>query len=142
MLDKVLGEALEWMLAQGGGYVIALLVGMYAWMLDKRNQMLSAQLDAQAEKANAEIKEQFEKRLNEFRELMDVMSNSTNTVTAMNSSLTASSEAINQLAIGFTTLLNEFHAQQARWDDRRGAMAKQLDDIQQRIESIQRRGAA
>lgn len=138
MIDGILAKALEWMIAQGGGYVISLFIGLYAWTLDKRIQQRDALADAQAEKANAEIRDQYEKRLNEFRELLDVMTNSTHTVTAMHSSLSASSEAINQLAAGFATLLHEFHAQQTRWDDRRGAMAKQLDDIQQRIEQLQR----
>lgn len=135
MIDSVLSKALEWMLAQGGGYVLSIFAGLFAWIQYKRNEAL-------VEKANVELRDQYEKRLNEFRELLDVMSNSTNTVNAMHNSLTASSEAINQLAVGFTTLLNEFHAQQGRWDDRRGAIADQLKDIQQRIESIQRRTAA
>lgn len=141
MIDSILAKALEWMIAQGGGYVISLLIGFYAWTLDKRVQERDTLADAQAAKANLEIREQYEKRLNEFRELLDVMTNSTNTVAAMHTSLSASSEAINQLAAGFATLLHEFHAQQARWDDRRGAMAKQLDDIQQRIEHLQRSNA-
>jgi hypothetical protein len=135
MIDSVLSQALQWMLAQGGGYVLSIFAGLFAWIQYKRNEEL-------IEMSNTELREQYEKRLNEFRELLDVMSNSTNTVNAMHNSLSASSEAINQLAIGFTTLLNEFHAQQARWDDRRGAIADQLKDIQQRIEAIQRRSVA
>jgi hypothetical protein len=134
MIDEVLGKALEWMLAQGGGYVLSLFAGFFAWILYKQNNELT-------EKANNELREQYEKRLNEFKELLDVMNNSTNTVNAMHNSLTASSEAINQLALGFTTLLNEFHAQQGRWDDRRGAIADQLKDIQQRLEELRRRAA-
>lgn len=135
MIDTVITQALQWMLAQGGGYVLSVFAGFFAWIQYKRNEAL-------VERANAELRDQYEKRLNEFRELLDVMSNSTNTVNAMHNSLTASSEAINQLAVGFTTLLNEFHAQQSRWDDRRGAIADQLKDIQNRIEQLQRRGAA
>lgn len=140
MVDSVVQQALEWMIAQGGGYVIALLVGFYAWILDKRVQQRDVAADVAANKADIEIRDMYEKRLNEFREILDVMTNSTTTVTSMHNSLTASTEAINQLAVGFATLLHEFHSQQARWDDRRGAMAKQLDDIQQRIESLQRNG--
>lgn len=134
MLDEAIGKALEWMLAQGGGYVLSLFAGGFAWILYKRNEAL-------VEQANTELRDQYEKRLNEFRELIDVMNNSTNTVNAMHNSLTASSEAINQLALGFTTLLNEFHSQQSRWNDRGGAIEDKLKDIQQRLEQLQRRAA-
>lgn len=138
MIEDSIGKAIEWMLAQGGGYVIAVLIGTYAFYLDKRIQEERKDAEAAAASYNSQIKEQYEKRLGEFRELLDVMANSTNTVTAMHGSLTASTDAINQLALGFTKLLAEFQSQQGRWDDRRGAMAKQLDDIQSRIETLQR----
>lgn len=140
MIEEAVGKAIEWMLAQGGGWVIAFIVGTYSYFLDKRMQEERREFEAAAAAHNTQIKEQYEKRLDEFRELLDVMTNSTSTVTAMHTSLTASSDAINQLAVGFTRLLAEFQAQQSRWDDRRGAMAKQLDDIQARIEHLQRNG--
>lgn len=138
MIEEAIGKAVQWMLDQGGGWVIAFFIGTYCWFLDRRMQEERKEAEETAVVYNTEIKEQYEKRLQEFRELLDVMTNSTNTVTAMHSSLTASSDAINQLAVGFTKLLAEFQAQQGRWDDRRGSMAKQLDDIQQRIENLQR----
>lgn len=140
MIEEAVGKAIEWMLAQGGGWVIAFLLGAYGFFLDKRAQEDRRIYEEQLAAHNVQIKEQYEKRLEEFREILDVMTNSTNTVTAMHTSLTASSDAINQLAVGFTRLLAEFQAQQSRWDDRRGAMAKQLDDIQSRIENLQRGG--
>src|SRR5215470_18048212 len=89
MIDEVIGKALEWMLAQGGGYILSIFAGFFAWILYKRNETL-------IEQSNVELREQYEKRLNEFKELLDVMNNSTNTVNAMHNSLSASSEAINQ----------------------------------------------
>ena len=138
MIENAVGKALEWMLAQGGGWVIAVVVGIYSYFLDKRMQEERREAEEQTAVSNALIREQYEKRLEEFREILDVMTNSTTTVTSMHTSLTASSDAINQLAVGFTRLLAEFQAQQTRWDDRRGSMAKQLDDIQARIENLQR----
>lgn len=140
MIEEAVGKAIEWMLAQGGGWVIAFFIGTYSYFLDKRMQEERREFEVATALHNTQIKEQYEKRLDEFRELLDVMTNSTSTVTAMHTSLTASSDAINQLAVGFTRLLAEFQAQQSRWDDRRGAMAKQLDDIQARIENLQRNG--
>lgn len=138
MVEEAVGKAIEWMLAQGGGWVIAFFIGTYSFFLDKRMQDERREAEEAAAVYNTQIKEQYEKRLEEFRELLDVMTNSTNTVTAMHTSLTASSDAINQLALGFTKLLAEFQTQQARWEDRRTHMAKQLDDIQTRIENLQR----
>lgn len=138
MVDELIGKATDLFLSQGVLGAVVVLMGIYGWILDKRVQQRDVAADEQAKAANAEIRGMYETRLKEFKELIDVMANSTNTVTAMHNSLTASTEAINQLAAGFATLLHEFHAQQDRWDDRRGAMAKQLDDIQARIESLQR----
>lgn len=140
VIEDAVGKAIEWMLAQGGGWVIAFFIGTYSYFLDKRMQEERREAEEQALAANIQIREQYEKRLEEFREILDVMTNSTTTVTSMHTSLTASSDAINQLALGFTKLLAEFQAQQARWEDRKGTMAKQLDDIQSRIEHLQRTG--
>jgi len=139
MVEGFIGQLVAWAFAQGGGYVLSVFLIIVIWMQDKRKQKADADAETAVKEANAEIRSMYEKRINEFRELLDVMAGSTNTVSAMHSSLTASTEAINQLAAGFATLMQEFHAQQARWDDRRGAMAEQLKDIQQRIEDLQRR---
>jgi len=137
-MDAVVEKIIEWMFAQGGGYVIAIALGVVVYMLDKRLKEQRDINDQEAAEFAAQLKEQYEKRLDELRGIIDVMTNSTNTVTAMHNSLGASTDAINQLAAGFAKLMHEFTAQQARWDDRRGAMAKQLDEIQAKIEYLQR----
>lgn len=139
MVDEVIGKLFEWFLANGGpGYITAALLGIIAWKLDGRLLDERRQNDIDLAAANVRVQEQYERRLVEFKELLDVMTNSTQTVAVMHNSLTASSDAINQLAIGFAKLMTEFQAQQGRWDDRRGAMADQLRDIQNRIEALQR----
>ena len=138
VIEEAIGKVIEWMLAQGGGYVLAVLAGAYIYVLDRRLVEERKENELQVTAFNTQIREQFEKRLGEYREIMDVMTNSTVTVGAMHKSLTASSDAINQLAAGFAKLLAEFQAQQGRWDDRRGAMAKQLEDLQRGIEFLQR----
>lgn len=138
MIESIIGSALTTLIAQGSGWIIAVLLGLYAYLLDKRVTQTRDAANKQNELANAAVRDQYEKRLAEFREILDVMANSTNTVKGMHGSLTATTEAINQLAIGFSKLLSEFQSQQVRWDDKGGNMAKQLDDIRQRVESLQR----
>jgi len=129
MIEDIVGGALGTLLAQGTGWVIAVLLGLWVYVLDQR----MAKMAAEADKA---IKEQYEKRIVEFREIIEVVSNSTQSVNAMQGSVTASSEAINQLAQGFAKLLNEFQNHQFRWQDRGEHMAKQLDDLQRKLEAL------
>lgn len=131
-------EAISALLKEGVGWTVAVLLGAVIIFLDRRVAKLQAQCEQQAASANKAVQEQYEKRLEEFRELIEVMSNQTQTVKAMHGSLAATTEAINQLAQGFAKLLSEFQSQQSRWDDRGGAMAKQLEDIRSRLEALQR----
>lgn len=131
MIEGVVKAALETLITQGSGWIVAVLLGIWVFFLDRR-------LTTAQEQNDRLMQEQYEKRIVEFRELLDVMTNSTNTVKAMHGGLTATSDAINQLATGFAKLLAEFQSQQTRWDDRGGTMSKQLEDIRGRIESIQR----
>src|SRR6478736_8168684 len=85
-MDAVVEKIIEWMFAQGGGYVIAIALGVVVYMLDKRLKEQRDINDQEAAEFAAQLKEQYEKRLDEFRGIIDVMTNSTNTVTAMHNS--------------------------------------------------------
>lgn len=138
MLEQLVSGAIGTLLTQGTGWVVAVLLGIWAFLQDRRIVTLNTTVKLQADAANLAVQDQYEKRLKEFRELVDVMTNSTHTVGAMHGSLSATTEAINQLAAGFSKLLVEFQSQQTRWEDRGGNMAKQLEDIRARIETLQR----
>ena len=138
MIEDFTRTAVTTLLAQGTGWVVAVLLGIWAYILDKRLAKLQFDCDVQSSNSAEAVKEQYEKRLSEFREIIDVMTNSTHTVKAMHGSLTATTEAINQLTVGFAKLLNEFQGHGTKWDDRGGHMAKQLADIQRRLEELQR----
>lgn len=138
MIEQFVSSGVTALLTQGTGWVVAVLIGAYAWILDKRVvQSLKAGEQA-TEKANKAVQEQYEKRLNEFREILDVMSSSTATVKAMHGSLGTTTEAINQLTQAFAKLLSEFNSYQGRWDDRGAIMQKQIEDIRDRLERLQR----
>lgn len=138
MIEGVITSALETLITQGSGWIVSVILGAWAYILDRRVQTMQSLFDAQTLAANRAVQEQYEKRLDEFRELLEVMGNSTSTVKAMHGSLTATSEAINQLAQGFSKLMSEFQSHQNRWDDKGGGMAKQLEDIRHRLETLQR----
>ena len=138
MIGTLIDSGIETLITQGTGWVIAVILGAWAVTLDKRVVAMQAVFDGQFKDANKAVQDQYEKRLTEFRELLEVMSNSTNTIKAMHGSLTANSEAINQLAQGFSKLMEEFEGQQEYWEDRGGAMARQLDDVRIKLENLQR----
>jgi hypothetical protein len=89
-------------------------------------------------KSDADTKENYEKRLSEFRELLDVIGTSTHAINTMQHSVAASGEATNGLTQAFAKLLREFESQQDVWDNRSTTFTKQLDDIQRRVETLQK----
>lgn len=140
-MDIVSPAVLE-LMKQGTGWLVAILIGVYAWILDGRLRQQQIDTDKQAELANKAVQDQYEKRLAEFREILDAMVNSTATVNALKGSLTPVTDAINQMVVGLAKLLNEFQSQNVRWDDRGASMLKQLEDLRVRLENIQRGVAA
>lgn len=131
MVDGFVTEIVSGLIAQGGGWAIAVLLGIVIFILDRRS------VEAKA-KYEANIQQQYEKRLEEFREMLDVIASSTQSLQNMQSSVSASGEAIAQLTQAFAKLLREFEGQQARWGDRSDIVVKLLEDIQRRVESLQK----
>ena len=135
---EFLTPAIEELIKQGGGYLLAFFLGVWVYLQDRRLREQQAVMDKMTKEANEEVQEQFEKRLAEFRELLDAMTNSTSSVNALKGSLAPVTEAINQMVVGLAKLLQEFQSQQVRWDESRQNMFRQLEDLRLRLEAIQR----
>lgn len=131
MIEGITTTALTTLMAQGTGWVVAVLLAVVAYFLDKR----SAGVQERAEQA---VKHQYEKRIEEYREILDVLSEHTNTMKSMHISVSAATEAINQLAVGFAKLLREIESDKVVWGDRGTQFTKSLEDIRHRIEELQR----
>ena len=135
---EFLTPAIEELIKQGVGYLLAFFLGVWVYLQDRRLREQQAVMDKMTKEANEEVQEQFEKRLAEFRELLDAMTNSTSSVNALKGSLAPVTEAINQMVVGLAKLLQEFQSQQVRWDESRQNMFRQLEDLRLRLEAIQR----
>lgn len=131
MIEQLTGTALTTLLAQGTGWVVAVLLAVVAYILDKRNVGVQ-------DRAEQAIKHQYEKRIEEYREILDVLTEHTNTMKSMHTSVSATTEAINQLAVGFAKLLKEIENDKVMWGDRGAQFAKQLEDVRSRLEELQR----
>lgn len=131
MIEQIAGTAVTALMAQGTGWVVAVLLAVVAYFLDKRN----VGVQGRAEDA---VKKQYEKRIEEYKEVLDVLTEHTNTMKSMHFSVSASTEAINQLAVGFAKLLKEIENDKAMWGDRGEQFTKQLEDVRSRIETLQR----
>lgn len=138
MIEEFIRTGVTVLITQGSGWVVAVLLGVWAYVLDTRVNKLSLDNDKSVREMNRAVQEQYEKRLVEFKELLDVMTSSTNTVTAMHGSLNATTAATTQLSQAFSKLLTEFNSYQGRWDDRGGIMARQIEDIRQKLETLHR----
>lgn len=139
MIEDFTRTAITTLLMQGTGWVVAVLLGIWAWIMDKRLAALHVTCDVQARAAEVAVREQYEKRLDEFKIVLDVMTTQTNTVKALHQSQLSATESINQLAAAFTTMLRETETSRSKWEDRGGNLARSLEDIRSRIEQLQRR---
>lgn len=134
MIEGFVSTIVTGLISQGGGWGIAVLLGIVIYIQDRRA------VEAK-NKHDAALQAQYEKRLEEFRELLEVISTSTQSIHSMQVSVSASGEAINQLTQAFAKLLREFEGQQAVWGDRSANVAKILEDIQRRVEALKGRAA-
>lgn len=130
MIDGFISTIVNALISQGGGWLVAVMLGIVVYIMDKR-------LSEAKHKTECDLRDQYEKRLAEFRELIDVTNTSTQTLNAMQASVTASTEATNQLSRAFATLLREIDGQKARSRNSSG-LGKELDELRQSVEAIQR----
>lgn len=135
MIDGFVTTIVTGLISQGGGWGISVLLGIVVYIMDRRA------FEAK-EKYEKDILSLYEKRLEEFRELLEVIGTSTQTINNLQVSVSASSESIGQLTQAFAKLLREFEGQQLLWSDRSANVAKLLEDIQRRVEALQKGRAA
>lgn len=139
MLDGIIETALTTLLAQGAGWVIAVLLIVAIIFQSRKIDNLGKACDTQRDLAEAAVREQYEKRLTEFGIVLDVMGQSTTALNAMRDSVAARTEAVNQLVIGFANLVRDVEANSVRWQDRGNTITSQLENIRSRVEEMQRR---
>lgn len=132
MLDGVTEGALKALLAQGGGWVIALLLIVAVISLAKKIEKIEATGDVA-------LKEQFDKRIGEFRVILDALNRSSDALATMRDSVEARTDAINQLVAGFANLVRDLEHHRNRWSGKSELWGQQLNDLQRRMEDLQRR---
>lgn len=122
---------------QGTGYALFVISLVVLYFMDKRYLALQKSCSDERTAAEIAVKAQYEKRLEEFREILDVMTRNTSAVSALQGSVDARTETLNQLTTGIAKLSHEFENMQQKWDDRGGGMVRQLEDVQRRLENLQ-----
>lgn len=135
MIDEFVSTIVNSLISQGGGWLIAVLLGIIVYVMDKR-------LTEAKQKTEHDLRSQYEQRLTEFRELLDVIGASTQSIHSMQTSVVATGEATNQLTQAFAKLLREMEGQKTARGANSRSVTKQLDDIKRRIETMQKGHAA
>lgn len=131
MIEGFVSTVVEALILQGGGWLIAVLLGVVIYIMDRRA------FEAKT-KHEKDIQAQYDIRLEEFKELLEVVQTSTQTITTMQRSVSTSGESINQLTQAFAQLLRELDGRNVRWTDKVETFGRQLEDIQRRLESLQK----
>ena len=124
MIDGFVSSVVEVLISQGGGWLVAVLLGIVVFVMDKR-------LAEQEARNKIAIKEHYEKRLDEFRELIEVVGASTHTIQNMQAAVNAAGDNTNQLVQAFARLMREVESQ-------RTAQSKNFSDVKKRIEALQK----
>lgn len=139
MLDGIIKQALEALISQGGGWLIAALLLVAVIVLSRKLEKAQNLCDTKHIEAEKEIRDQFEKRLKEHRELLDALNRSTGALQTMQISVDARTEAINNLVAGFAALVRDQEASRVRFMEKADGLAGALTDIRGRLEDLQRR---
>lgn len=137
MLEGVTKAALETLLAQGTGWIVAVLLIVAVIFLNKKNDKMQTMLDNCRSVSEEAAKEQFEKRLSEFKNLLEALNRSSEALATMRSSVDARTEAINQLVAGFANLVRDLEINRDRWSEKGEAWSQQIGDIRSRAENMQ-----
>lgn len=124
MIEGFISSVVEILISQGGGWLVAVLLGVVVFVMDRR-------LVEQEAKNNTTTREHYEKRLDEFRELIEVVGASTHTIQNMQAAVNAAGDNTNQLVQAFARLLREVESQ-------RTAQSKNFSDVKKRIEALQK----
>lgn len=128
MIEQFITTIVGALIGQGGGWLIAVLLGIVVYVMDKR-------LIEQKMKNDALVSEHYEKRIEEFRELVEVIGTSTRTIQSMQAVVNTSGESTNQLVQAFAKLMREV-------DSQRTAQSKSFSEMKKRIDALQKGRAA
>lgn len=139
MLEGITKGALETLLAQGTGWVVAVLCMVAVIVLTRKNDALHKTCDDQRDASEAAVREQYEKRLAEFGTIMTALGESSIALGAMQDGVKARTEAINHLIAGFANLVRDLENNRMKWDERGKEIIGQLTDLRNRLEELQRR---
>lgn len=131
MIDGFISTIVNALILQGGGWLVAVLLGIVVYIVDRRA------FEAK-NKHETILQAQYDKRLEEFKELLEVVQTSTQTINTMQRSVATSGESIGQLTQAFAQLVRELDGRNARWVDKVETFGRQLEDIQRRLESLQK----
>lgn len=139
MIEDITKSVLQTLISQGGGWLIAVLLICLVIYLGRKLEKAQESCDAANEAKEAAVRAQYDKRLEEMSKILDALNRSTATMSAMQVSIDARAEAMNNLVAGFAVLVRDLEAAQQRWKERGDAVSNRLGAIEGRIEDVQRR---
>jgi chromosome segregation ATPase len=138
-MEEIIKGALNALISQGGGYVISALLIVVVWAMDKKHSKAILGCDERYEKSQEAVKLQYEKRLEHVSELTNALNRSSSVLAALQVSVETRNATIQHLVSGFSDLVKDLEINRERWADRGEIWTKQLENIKERIEELQRR---
>lgn len=115
MIEALIQSGLTALLAQGTGWVIAVILGILLYLMFKRYECLN------------------EKRFEELKTILDALNRSSDALGSMKTSVDARTEAINQLTGGFANLVRDMETGRPQWQEAIKSVSGRLEDIQRRL---------
>lgn len=130
MFDDIITTALTTLLAQGAGWVVAVLLIVAVVFQSRKLEKLQGEL-------TLAVHGQYEKRLTEFGEVLNALNQSSSALRSMQDSVNSRSEVINQLVVGFAELVRDENANRSDLVKRADAIETHIIDLRKRLEVLQ-----
>jgi len=137
MIEEFLQQGLGSLLTQGTGWILFVLSLIVIWWMDRRQTECQKARDEETKEAEKAVLEQYEKRLAEFAEILNALNRNTTAINGFETTVGARTEAINQLVVGFASLVRDINNNRERWHERGAALMKGIEDVQRRLEALQ-----
>lgn len=139
MIEEAVKGVLNALISQGGAWLIVVLLIAVVMYLARKLEKAQESCDDSHAASEQEVRAQYDKRLEEMGKLLDALNRSTAALSAMQISVDARAEAMNNLVAGFAMLVRDLEQAQQRWKERGEAVSTRLGAIEGRLEDLQRR---
>lgn len=139
MIEAIAKQALEALMTQGSGWLVAVLLVVAIVLITRRHDKVVLAYEDNRAKALEVIADQYEKRIAAMNDAVVAVEQSTSALNAMNIGVSGHTETLNKLVTGFTQLARDLENYHDFHKDIQKDMLGKLEGLAQRVGQLQGR---